>query len=70
MTGYERLANAIVIQAAEDYRDALADRKKDPIQSAKDIKELESFFRSGWFRLLTEADPDYLIKKHREEVGK
>ena len=47
---YENLANAIIVQAAEDYRAALKKIKaqhknKDVINEALRI---ERFFRSGW----------------------
>lgn len=31
-------------------------------------EECLRFFRSGWFKALTEIDPEYLIKKLDEEV--
>lgn len=67
---YEQLANAIVLSAAKDYRDAIkkmAGGRKN--QTALDTKEqCLRFFRSGWFRELTALDPEYLIKKLDEEV--
>jgi len=58
MDPYENLANAIVLQAVKDYR--LTDDKAE-------IEELERFFRSGWFGVLTKVDPEYLIDKLRKE---
>ncbi len=55
---YQELANAIVLQAVYDYRKS---------NSAREIHEIESFFRSNWFRLLTKVNPDLLIAKLREE---
>ena len=67
---YEQLANAIVLSAVKDYRDAikkLARGRKS--QAALDMKEsCLRFFRSGWFKTLTEIDPEYLITKLDEEV--
>lgn len=70
MDGYERLANAIIIQAAKDYRAALRRlRRKPNIKDAKAEKEsIERFFRSDWFRTLTEVDGEMLIRKLNEEV--
>ena len=64
------LANAIVIQAAKDYRRALHELERHPHnENAKgDIRSLERFFRGGWFGLLTTLDPDALMQKLRKEV--
>lgn len=67
---YEELANAIVLQAVKDYRDAVKKlsrgRKNDAAQQTKD--ECLRFFRSAWFAQLTEVDPEFLIRKLDEEV--
>lgn len=67
---YENLANAIVLQAVKDYRDALKRLKKKPgNQSAmSDAMECERFFRSNWYKVLTSVDGEYLINKLREEA--
>lgn len=70
MNPYERLANAVVLQAVKDYRDAnkrLARGRRN--QDAKSVKaECLRFFRSGWFGVLTPIDPEFLIKRLDEEV--
>lgn len=71
MTGpYEDLANAIVLQAAKDYRKALKTLRVYPkSRSAKaDKDELERFFRSQWYACLTPVDGELLIRKLQEEV--
>ena len=70
MAAYENLANAIVLQAVKDYREALSQLKRNPkYKDALTVKEeCERFFRSGWYRLLTKVDGEMLIKKLREEV--
>jgi tagatose-1,6-bisphosphate aldolase len=67
---YEDLANAIVLLAVKDYRDALKKLMKHPRhESAKHTKaEVERFLRSDWYRELTSVDGDYLLKKIRSEV--
>ena len=67
---YEQLANAIILQAVKDYRDALKKLKKRPsYEPAKDmIAEVEKFFHSDWYRELTSIDGNFLIKKLRSEV--
>jgi hypothetical protein len=67
---YENLANAIVLQAVKDYRDALKRLKKKPGNQAamSDAMECERFFSSGWYKALTSVDGEYLIQKLREEA--
>ena len=33
----------------------------------QELKEIERFFRSAWFGVLTSVDPDLLISKLRKE---
>ena len=68
--GYEKLANAIVLQAVKDYRFALKRLEKYPRNdSALYTKlEVERFFRSEWYASLTAVEPEMLIKKLGEEV--
>lgn len=66
---YERLANAIVIQAVADYRNArktLKIRPKDG-EALHTTKEVIAFFRSDYFKVLTSIDPEVLISKLRKE---
>ena len=58
MNPYENLANAIILQAAKDYR--LADDEQQ-------LQEIERFFRSSWFGVLSKVDPEFLIKELRKE---
>ena len=68
---YENLANAIIKQASRDYMTALRRLKKNPCSRKElaEVKELEEFFYSDWYELLTNVDPDYLIRKLREKAG-
>lgn len=68
---YENLANAIVAQAASDYLAALKKIKKNPRNKAAmaEAMEIERFFHSGWYGVLTGVDPDYLIRRLREKVA-
>ena len=65
MMGYQALANAIIIQAAKDYKRVLRVIKKHPgSQAAMDeAKKLERFFHSRWYGVLTEVNPDYLMRQ-------
>lgn len=58
---YERLAEAIILQAVRDYR------KNDDEETKKSI---ERFFRSEWFYILTKLDGEMLIKRLRREDGR
>lgn len=51
---YENLANAIILQAVKDYK--------------SNSKECERFFRSEWFKVLTNVDPDYIIKLCHSDI--
>lgn len=68
---YQNLANAIVAQAAEDYLLALKKLKKNPRNrmAMDEAMQLEKFFHSGWYEILIDVDPDYLIRKLREKVA-
>ena len=61
MNPYEELANAIILQAVKDYR--LTDDEQE-------LQEIERFFRSGWFGVLSKVDPEYLIRNLRKEKSK
>lgn len=64
-TPFENLANAIIMQAVKDYREALRILSINPNNNfaAGEIKSIESFFSPGYFRILTKLDPEMLIKK-------
>ena len=71
MEPYENLANAIVLSAANDYRDALKKLARGRRNSDAERTKAEClcFFRSGWFGILTNLDPGVLIDKLDAEVG-
>ena len=66
---WQRLANAIVQQAAHDYRVALRGLQLDSnsISSMHKAHEVELFFRSEWQMALTKLDGEYLIEQLRKE---
>lgn len=68
---YRELANAVVMQAAQDLFRALRKQKRrNTAENRKEVKELESFFRSGWYRLLTGKDGEEMIARIRESALK
>lgn len=71
MDSYTELANAIIIQAVKDYRKALKTLKRHPrYEPARAmVTEVEEFFHSDWYRVLTSVDGDMLIRKIRREIN-
>jgi hypothetical protein len=66
---YQDLANAIIVQAAQDYRrDLKALKRGYRWELAADKEEIERFFHSQWFSMLTTLDPDYLLERLKEEA--
>ncbi len=71
ITNYENLANAIILQAVRDYRTTLKCLKRNPCNRDADCKknEIERFFRSQLFTVLTSVDGELLIRSLHEEVN-
>jgi hypothetical protein len=71
MNPYENMANAIVVQAVTDYRKALHNLKRnskyEPSQNV--VSDVERFFRSEWYTVLTSISGERLIKMLRQEVA-
>ena len=68
---YQRLASAIVKQAAHDYIWALRTLKKQRRVNfcVAVIDDIENFFRSQYFIAITDLDGEYLIQRIRMECG-
>lgn len=69
----ENLANAIIMKAVIDYKAALIKLRRCKTFQARTrargiIIECEAFFRSQWFGILTDLDPEMLIRKVKEEI--
>ncbi len=66
---YEKLANAIIMQAVKDYRAAKKKLKKRPTNKDAELMviDTEKFFRSDWFTALTDVDGEVLLRKLQEE---
>ena len=67
---HHALANAIIVQAVDEYRAALRIQHKVPsnARAKAAIEEIEHFFRSEWFSFLTRVDGEMLIRKLKEEA--
>lgn len=59
--GVDLLRNAIVIQAAKDYKRSF-DYKSGACDEF-DRKEIEKFFRSEWYEQLTDVDSKYIMNE-------
>ena len=58
---YEKLGQAIIVQACKDYRYALR------TNNVRYIREIETFFLSGWYLLLTRIDGKDIMNRLRKE---
>ena len=72
MDGYARLANAIIEQAADDYRAARWKLRKEPDNALqrKKLNEVVRFFLSRWcgtFLVHTNLDGATILKRLKEE---
>ena len=67
---YEKLANAIIVQASNDYLANLRKKIRNPgsASAEHDIREIERFFRSDWYQVLTSVDGEYLMGRLRKEA--
>ncbi len=67
---YENLANAVIAQAAADYRRLLKRAQKNPAnrEALDEALQVERFFRSGWYQRLTNVDGEFLIRKLQENI--
>ena len=68
---WEKLAQAIILQAVEDYRKCrrLVRRKPNQVEAQKMIREVEAFFRSRWFMQLSDADGTMILEQLKKEVA-
>lgn len=70
MNPYENLANAVVLQAVKDYRDAARklSRGKKNIMAEQRKTECETFFKSQYFNVFTTLDGNALLSQLEKEV--
>lgn len=66
--GYQLLANAVVEQAAEDYRRALVDAHDGIDGADKEVASLERWFAGNIIKLYTRLDGVALMQTIRAEV--
>lgn len=68
MDGYQLLANAVVEQAAEDYRKALVDQHDGMPDADAEVRSLERWFAGPVFKLYTRLDGPALAEAIKAEV--
>ena len=68
MNPYKELADGIVRRAVSDYTIALK-RLQKGYEVDLEIYELENFFRSAWFKMLSDLDGEKLIRAERTRIG-
>ena len=70
MDGYQKLANAIIVQAAKDFRAAYKRLKRFPENRAaqSEVQSLAKFFCSQYFELLTDVDGPSLLHRMMREI--
>ena len=68
--GWDDLAEAIILRAVEDYRhvnNRLQAKPEDTrLQTRK--AEIEDFFRSSWFQVLTDLNGKHLLHQLQAEM--
>ena len=66
---WEDLANAIIIRAAFDYREVRVALKENPddYRLLRELKSIERFFLSDWYRHLTTVEGRYILRRLKKE---
>ncbi|MHB1453942.1 MAG: hypothetical protein ACYCYM_08355 [Saccharofermentanales bacterium] len=69
-TPYENLASAIILEAVKDYRKVLRTLSLYPHNHSAQYEHriIERFFRSDYFSVLTNLNPEALITRLNKEV--
>ncbi|MHB8963932.1 MAG: hypothetical protein ACYC5K_12355 [Saccharofermentanales bacterium] len=70
-TPYENLASAIILEAVKDYRKVLHTLSLYPHNHSAQYehRSIEQFFRSDYFSVLTNLNPEALITRLNKEVS-
>ena len=70
-SGWRALADAIILQAADDYR-RLTRRliaHPDELDKESEKRRIERFLRSPWFGVLSELDGRRLLRDLKADIG-
>lgn len=67
---YENLANAVIKKAVRDWQNAIIALHLNPNddRAYRQKNTIERFFRSNWYRTLTNMDGEKLLKLARKQV--
>ena len=67
--GWDDLAAAIIIRAVEDYRQIRSQMQKEPenAEQSEQKAEIEDFFLSNWFGVLTSLSGGLLLQRLQNE---
>lgn len=67
---YQVLANAIIVQAAKDFRAAYKRLKRFPNDrlAASEVRSCTKFFCSDYFQALTDLDGPALLRRMMKEI--
>lgn len=62
-TPVNALANAIIVQAANDYRVAKRALKNNPnnVGMQYHVEEIKNFFLGDWIKQLTKLNPEFIL---------
>ena len=68
---WEKLTQAIILQAVDDYRKCRRRIRRKPgqVEAQKMIREIEQFFRSRWFYQLSDTDGNAILEHLKREVA-
>ncbi len=68
MGEYRDLANAVILQAVQDWRSASGTLKRNPrnAKAKSKLAECEQFFLSEWFKTLSDVDGKTILDRLRE----
>ena len=67
---WQELANAIILRAVEDYRNAHSRNRLRPYQAEtlREIRSIEQFFCSDWFAGLCTLDGQKLLRDLKKQM--
>ena len=70
-SGWRALADAIILQAAEDYRRLTQRIAKHPdeLDNVSEMRRIERFLRSDWFGVLSDLDGRRLLRDLKADLG-
>ena len=70
-SGWRALADAIILQAAEDYRRLTQRIAKHPdeLDNVSEMRRIERFLRSDWFGVLSDLDGRRLLRNLKADIG-